>query len=93
MSLYGDITSLEERLQEILKELQALRFQVHTLEEQNTQLRERVALENLTSQSQETLRSLYQEGFHVCPTHFAQQRQGDCMFCLSFMEQQGIKGD
>ena len=85
MSLYGDITDLEERLQDILKELQSLRFQVHALEEQNTQLREKVALENLTSQSQETLRSLYQDGFHVCPTHFAQERKGYCMFCLSFM--------
>lgn len=90
MSLYDDIQILEEKLSGILDELQELRFRAAALEEQNSHLRERVSLENLEHEGHDALASLYNDGFHICPSHFAQAREGDCMFCMSFLQQQQL---
>jgi len=86
LSLYDDIRQLEEKMVALLQEMQELRFRAAALEEQNSLLRERVSLTSLQTEGQDALASLYDDGFHICPSHFAQARQGDCIFCMSFLQ-------
>ncbi len=92
MSLYDDIRQLEEKMMSLLQELQELRFRAAALEEQNSLLRERVSLKTLQTEGHDALASLYDDGFHICPSHFAQARQGDCMFCMSFLQHSKEEG-
>ena len=87
MSLSNDLRLWEADLEDLLKELRQLRQRVIHLEEQNQILREKVATENIRGEGLESLSRLYDEGFHVCHAHFAQQREEDCLFCLSLLHQ------
>lgn len=42
----------------------------------------------LEGESYEKLGRLYKEGYHVCPAAFGQVRQGECLFCIAFMEKE-----
>ena len=87
MSLSNDLRLWEADLEKLLLELRELRQRAANLEEQNQILREKVAAENIRGEGLESLSHLYDEGFHVCHAHFAQQRQEDCLFCLSLLHQ------
>ncbi len=90
MSLKNEIRLMEDELSRLLLNLQELRIKVDSLEVQNARLLERVSAENLQSEGIETLTKLYEEGFHICPTHFAKDREGEeCLFCLAFLRGDG----
>lgn len=36
----------------------------------------------------ENLGRIYQEGYHICPWAFGLDREGECLFCLAFMEKE-----
>jgi regulator of replication initiation timing len=88
LKLTDRLTELEAGLIAIVKEMQSLREAVADLEAQNQQLRTRLYAERDTKEGQEHLFMLYEEGFHVCPPHFAGSRpkEADCLFCLSFLK-------
>ena len=73
-----------------LEELKTLKMYVYALEEQNETLRTAL-LEQKTSSKLafEKLQDIYRDGIHVCPSHFAQLREGDCLFCLDFLRKEG----
>ncbi len=88
MSLRNEIWQLEEELSDLLDRLQELRIKVDSLEVQNARLLERVNEDNIRSEGIEELTKLYEEGYHICPTYYAQQRGGEeCLFCQNFLHE------
>ena len=92
MSLSGELRLWEADLEKLLFELRDLRQKAVNLEAQNEILRQRVSADNIRGEGLESLSRLYDEGFHVCHTRFAQQRDEDCLFCLSLLHQVDTPG-
>ena len=88
MALRNEIWEIEEALNALQERLQELRLKVDSLEVQNSRLLERLSEENIRSEGVEELNKLYTEGYHICPTYFAQNRNGEeCLFCQGFLKE------
>lgn len=98
--LFLHIQQLERNLQVVNEEMQTLKELTVKLVEENVSLEiEKENYEQLLNEKEEkdvpfkenSLKSLYDEGFHVCSIHFGTHRHGDdCLFCQSFFnERQG----
>lgn len=89
-SLSVTLAALELKLAEVQREIKRLKTYARGLEEENQRLRAMLAESVAGSQGQDRLRSLYDQGYHICPAQFARVRgsQG-CLFCLSFLEKRG----
>ncbi len=88
MALRNEILALEEQLNQMLDKLQELRIKVDSMEVQNARLLERLSVENIRSEGLEELTKLYNEGYHICATYYAQNRHGEeCLFCQSFLKE------
>ena len=89
MSLQKDLRLIEEELTGLLEKMAEIRQRVESLETQNAKLLERVNEADLHSEGDEALKKLYDEGYHICPTHFAKSREGEeCLLCMAFMQSQ-----
>lgn len=42
----------------------------------------------LQGEGYEQLGRIYNEGYHVCPIAFGDLREGECLFCIAFMEKE-----
>lgn len=88
MALRNEILALEDQLNQMLDKLQELRIKVDSMEVQNARLLERLSVENIRSEGLEELTKLYNEGYHICSTYYAQRRNGEeCLFCQSFLKE------
>ncbi len=88
MKITESILALEEQIKALLEELAEIKMQVYALEEKNEQVLSKV-YRSSEIQGHGNLQELYEEGFHICPEHFAQIRDvsQDCLFCLSFLSE------
>lgn len=92
--LVGALAGLEGHLNEVLKEVRRLRARAQALEEENQRLRTLILSAGEGEGGRQQLVHLYNEGYHVCPPHFARVRgQEGCLFCQSFLEKKGLLPD
>ena len=93
MALSDQYREFEQRLLALVEESTALGEKVAELERQTQVLLERLSRATMQDGGMEALRKLYDEGFHICHARFAQPREDDCLFCLSFLHNRGIDSE
>lgn len=90
MKVTEALIEMENKLVEMLNEVKELKMRVYSLEEQNQQLRAKLYAKRSQGEGYENLARLYEEGFHICPMHFATARNEgeDCLFCVGFLKRE-----
>jgi len=89
MSLAEEIQNWQDKLSALLEEGRILQHKVALLERQHAYMQESLSRQPLREDGIGALSKLYDEGFHICHAYFAQMREEDCLFCLSFLHKEG----
>jgi regulator of replication initiation timing len=83
------VEELANLVRDLLREVAELRDRVGLLEAR-VAASETGSEEPKAAPREETasLASLYREGYHVCPVAYGRLREGECLFCVNFLERQ-----
>ncbi|MDO4541865.1 MAG: initiation control protein YabA [Bacillota bacterium] len=79
------LLELEDKVKALAEELATIRKYVVRLEEDNRALQSIVHKKNTAVSGEANLRALFDAGFHICPSHFGESREDECIFCSSFL--------
>ncbi|MEG0873696.1 MAG: initiation control protein YabA [Clostridiales bacterium] len=85
------LLELEEKIKAMGDELATIRKYVEQLEADNISMQAIIRKKNMAVSGKSNLLALFDAGFHVCPSHFGEVREGECLFCVSFMEKEKLK--
>jgi len=91
MSLLSEFKDWQEKFILLQQEGELLYARIEELEKQNAELRQRLADGEYMGAGFQALTGLYDEGFHICPNDFGQERDDECLFCLNFLLHKGQK--
>lgn len=98
--LFSEVEKLEKEVTALSENFTKIKTLAVALAEENVSLEierdnYKKLLKESTSEKDEsfkenTLKSLYDEGFHVCSVNFGMHRHGEsCLFCQEFLERRG----
>ncbi|WP_078060350.1 initiation control protein YabA [Desulfotomaculum copahuensis] len=88
---------METKIQELTTCVQKIKKEARVLTGENDRLRAQLARalgrEEAAGDAEqrggmETLRQLYEQGFHICNVHFGRPRTADCLFCSAFLNRE-----
>ena len=87
------VQELKMIIRELILEVGELKERVAYLEKNILNDREDLELPvsyslKIEGEAYDNLGRLYNEGYHVCPMAFGQLRDGECLFCVAFMEKE-----
>lgn len=87
------VQELKNLVRELILEIGSLKERIVALEKEVNPEPERVRrldLESIKLQGEgyDQLGRIYNEGYHVCPIAYGEVREGDCLFCIAFMERE-----
>lgn len=87
------VQELKMIIRELILEVGELKERVAYLEKDLLKDPEKIELplsysRKIEGEAYDNLGRLYNEGYHVCPMAFGQHREGDCLFCIAFMEKE-----
>ena len=98
MSLTEKLARIEKNQKLLQEEILQAKQEAALLEEENQRLQRQliqfgeIDVARLTENGQKirqtpqgNLEKLYLEGFHICHLFFAQDRAGECLFCLGIL--------
>ena len=86
------LLELETKLKALEEELAGIRRYVELLEQENLTMQEIIKKKNMSVSGRDSIFNLYEGGFHVCPFHFGEIRDGDCLFCTTFLDREELDG-
>lgn len=86
------VQELKTIIREMILELGDLKERISYLEKEIRQDNNKEfipeAIPLIEGEAYDKLGKIYNEGYHICPMAYGQFRDGECLFCIAFLEKE-----